>query len=111
MTFQILWQLHQPPPSGLWDTCHQVPQTVHVQVPQVVMSLIFSYSWSDFAPPAPLLQPIQSGGVGKKGCFWNLRGKKLNTSAFSLTLFGQILILLPGYVSILPLPVYFLPAL
>lgn len=38
----------------------------HVQVPEVVMNLIFSYHRRDFAPLVPILQSIWVGGVGRE---------------------------------------------
>ena len=37
-----------------------------VQVPQVVMNLIFSYSWRDFATPVLDLRSIHSRGLEKE---------------------------------------------
>ncbi|KAK4818982.1 LOW QUALITY PROTEIN: hypothetical protein QYF61_022649 [Mycteria americana] len=61
ISWSVAWQLHQPIPSGLWDASHQVPY-LYVQVPQVVVNLIFSYSGRDFAPPVPILWSIYSRG-------------------------------------------------
>jgi len=37
---------------------------MYVQVPLVVMNLVFPYSESDFAPPVPIVRSIYSIGVG-----------------------------------------------
>jgi len=39
---------------------------MHVQVPQVIMNLMFSYGGRDFTPPVLALRSVHSRGVGRE---------------------------------------------
>lgn len=54
---------------------------MYVQVPQVVMNLIFSYRGRDFSPQVPALKSIHSRGVGREADR-GTEAKLLSTSGF-----------------------------